>query len=294
MPASQPRSPSSETGPADGAGWQARLELQFEQRAGRTRLVRNVHQGPLRLIRALQTDDGLTCHAVIVHPPGGIVAGDALALRMRLGDGARVLATTPGAQKWYRAEAGDATTTVRISAGAGAVLEWLPQPAIVFDAASVQQTVSLDLAADARALGWECLVLGRGAMGERFRRGLLRQRLELRVGGRTIWAEQLAARAGERLFESPLGWGGATVAASLWIVGADREVGERLVADLREHADGLGTCRCGVTRLAPGVAVAKILADDSEQAMGAAAALWALARPRVLGIAATPPRIWAT
>jgi urease accessory protein len=56
-------------------GWQARLDLAFERRGGATRLVHNRHVGPLRLIRALSGANGV-CHAVIVHPPGGIVGGD--------------------------------------------------------------------------------------------------------------------------------------------------------------------------------------------------------------------------
>jgi urease accessory protein len=284
-------------------GWRASLALRFAPRGDATRLVHNRHEGPLRLIRALPLDDG-RCQAVIVHPPGGLVGGDLLELDVALEDGARVVCTTPGAQKWYRARAsgGAASARTRVALGAGAALEWLPQPAIVYDEARVEQSIAFELAADARMIGWECLVLGRAAMGERFARGTLRQSVSLAVGGAARWAEHAAADAGDRLFASPLGWGGRTVACSVWAVAPGDAVGEALRDAWREAIDA--ACASdegraarldgGATVPTPGLLAARLLADDSQAAMRVAQALWARARPGVLGAASAPPRIWAT
>lgn len=290
----------SDTVPA-AAGWHARLDLRFDARDGRTRLAHNRHEGPLRLIRALPLDDG-GCQAVIVHPPGGLVGGDALDLELAVGDGARVLCTTPGAQKWYRSPGAAARARTRVTVGAGGALEWLPQPAIVFDRARVDQTLTFELAADARAIGWECLVLGRAAMGERFETGELRQRLALSVGGTVRWAEHTAARAGDRLFVSPLGWGGRTVACTVWAAAPGDAIDdalrdawrERLSAECGTPEARAARLEAGTTRPTPGLLGARLLADDSQVAMRVAQALWAQARPAVLGAASAPPRIWAT
>ncbi|MFM1989750.1 MAG: hypothetical protein RJA99_2707 [Pseudomonadota bacterium] len=287
---------------APGAtGWHARLDLRFEARHGRTRLVHNRHEGPLRLIRSLPLDDG-GCQAVIVHPPGGLVGGDALDLDLAVGEGARVLCTTPGAQKWYRSPGAAARARTRVTVGAGGALEWLPQPAIVFDRARVDQSIDFDLAPDARAIGWECLVLGRAAMGERFATGELRQRLGLSVGGTVRWAEHTAARAGDRLFASPLGWGGRTVACTVWAAAPDATIDdalrdgwrELLAAECATPDARAARLDAGTTRPTPGLLGARLLADDSQVAMRVAQALWARARPAVLGAASAPPRIWAT
>jgi hypothetical protein len=50
----------------------------------------------------------------------------------------------------------------------------------------------------------------------------------------------------------------------------------------------------GASRPARGLLGARLLADDSQATMRCAQALWALARPAVLGAASAPPRIWAT
>jgi urease accessory protein len=282
-------------------GWRARLDLRFASRDGVTRLVHNRHDGPLRLIRALPIDDG-RCQAVIVHPPGGLVGGDRLELDIVLGPGARVLCTTPGAQKWYRAEAAGARARTRISLEAGAALEWLPQPAIVYDAARVDQALDVMLAADARTIGWECLVLGRAAMGESFTQGALRQRLALTVDGVVRWAEHTAAAAGDRLFSSPLGWGGRTVACTVWAAAPGEAIDDGLRDIWREALDA--ACAAGdgraarleaaCSRPAQGLLGARLLADDSQTVMRAAQTLWTLARPQVLGASSAPPRIWAT
>ena len=282
-------------------GWQARLELKFAPGHGATRLVHNRHEGPLRLIRALPLPDG-RCQAVIVHPPGGLVGGDRLDLDITLEDGAQVLCTTPGAQKWYRAARDGARARTRITAGTGSRIEWLPQPTLVYDAAQVDQTLSIDLAPDARMIGWECLVLGRAAMGERFLHGFLRQSVSVSVAGTSVWAERTAVAASDRLFASPLGWGGRTVACTVWAVAAgglisdeSREAWRVLIA---QHAASKAGERVrfegGVSRVAPGLMMARLLADDAEVVMTVAQGLWACVRPSVLGAGSEVPRIWAT
>ena len=282
-------------------GWHARLALRFASRGGATRLVHNRHFGPLRLIRALPAAGG-RCDAVIVHPPGGLVGGDRLELEVALGDAARVLCTTPGAQKWYRTRAAAAHAHTRVTLAAGAELEWLPQPAIVYDAARVEQTIDFALAPDARMVGWECLVLGRTAMGERFTRGALRQRLTIAVDGVPAWSEHLAAAAGDRVFVSPLGWAGRVVGGTVWAVAPAGALDDALldawraiVAAAADAADGRSArLEAGASRTAPGLLAARLLADDAEVAMRVAQSLWARARSALLGGAGDVPRIWAT
>lgn len=277
------------------AGWAARLELVFGTDArGRTRLLHNRHHGPLRLIRALPAADG-ACEAVIVHPPGGLVGGDSLEIDIEAGEGTSLLCTTPGAQKWYRSTGAAALARTRLAAGADAKVSWLPQPAIVFDGARAEQVVEFDLASSTRFVGWECLILGRQAMGERFTRGSLAQRLVLRIDGRPVWTETSRAAAGDRLFASPLGWRGHCVCASVLAAGPmPASLCERWRAVLAEAQSGLGSFSAAATQPAPGLTLARLLGDDSETVMAVARQLWLAARNGFGEHEPIAPRIWAT
>src|SRR5258707_598215 len=116
-------------------GWQADLDLSFARRGERTVLTRNQHWGPLQVQKALYPEGKDTCHIAILHPPGGVAAGDGLNIRASLKQQARALLTTPGATKWYRSEGSCASQQVHFSLGEDAVLEWLPRESIIFDGA---------------------------------------------------------------------------------------------------------------------------------------------------------------
>ena len=84
-------------------GWQAELRLRFAQRTPDrvTALVERRHRGPLVVQRCFHPEGG-PCHAYIVHPPGGVVGGDQLAVQVQVDVGAHALVTTPAATKFYR------------------------------------------------------------------------------------------------------------------------------------------------------------------------------------------------
>ncbi len=104
----------------DPSIWQAKLRLRFEDDQGVTRLTERSHSGPLRVQKPLYPEGARICHAILIHPPGGVVGGDRLAVEVEAGPGAHALLTSPGAAKWYRANGKRSVQEVHIAAGAGA------------------------------------------------------------------------------------------------------------------------------------------------------------------------------
>lgn len=275
------------------APWRAELELGFEVRGGRTVLARNRHAGPLVVQKALYPEGGQCAHGVILHPPGGIAGGDQLAIDVALGAGSHALLTTPGATKWYKSNARTAAQRVALRVEAGALVEWLPLETIVFDGADAASTVTVDLAGDARAIGWDVVVYGRLAAGERYDAGRFRQSLELRRDGELTWAEYGEVRGGDPLLHSPVGYAGRMVSGLLWVSMPSVPAG--VVEACRAiEPDAAGRLLCGVTRLGDGVLLARCLADTVEPVRRYLERLWCTLRPACAGREAAVPRLWAT
>jgi urease accessory protein len=271
------------------AGWQARIALGYRALDGRTVLARRAHSGPLRVQKPLYPEGDAVCHTLLLHPPGGIVGGDALQVELDAGPGAHALITTPGATKWYRSAGPPARSDLHLRVGAGAVVEWLPQDAIVFDGARAHARNHIDLASDGRFIGMDLWCLGRTASGERFERGELALDSRITRDGRTLWLEQARLAAGAQLLASAAGLAGAPVFGTLIAAGLDADA--TLLAACRAVPAPQG--RSGVTRL-PGLLLARYRGDCTQAARAWFVHLWALIRPAMTGRAAQTPRIWNT
>ena len=274
---------------AHGA-WQAQLRLGFALHDGVSRLVERAHSGPLRVQKPLYPEGDAVCHAIIIHPPGGVVGGDRLAVEATAGDGAHALLTSPGAAKWYRANGHVSGQHVVLRAGAGAAIEWLPQESIFFDQACVRLHHEVELAADAGYIGCDIVCLGRSASGETFNEGSISQQVRIRRGGRLLWCEQGVLAAGGALMASPLGLGGHTVCATLIAVGTP--VSASVLAALREIQVPAGAA-FGATHM-KALVVVRLLCGESGAARRVMLAAWPLLRPAMVGRAAVVPRIWNT
>jgi urease accessory protein len=262
------------------ASWKADLRLRFARRDVRTILAEKRFDGPLVVQKPFDPEGGV-CHAIVVHPPGGIAGGDELALAASVESGAHALLTTPGAGKWYRSSGALAAQRLRFDVAG--ILEWLPRESIVFDGALAGLESEIDLADDGAYIGWEVVCLGRGGSSERFKHGSLRLSTRVRRGGRLMWSERGRIDGGGALLTSPAGLAGHAVVGTM--IATLAAPARDLVAACREHAR--------VTHL-PGLVVARYLGDSSEEAFAAFARIWALLRPAIAGREAVAPRIWST
>lgn len=274
---------------ATAAGWSADLRLRFERRAGRCVLAAREHGGPLRVQRPLYQEGDAVCQVIVIHPPGGIVAGDRLALDITACTEAHALLTTPGASRWYRSIGPEAAQRVELRLEAQAVLEWMPQESIVFDGARVDQHLRVDLGEAARYIGWEITCFGRTASGERFEHGLMRQRTQVYRGLRPLFVEQAQLEGGSTLLDSKAGLAGRPVSALM--VAAGYEAAGELLQAMRA-APVTGDDLAGVTIL-PEVTIARYLGRSAQAARDYFTALWQLLRPQMLGREAVVPRIWS-
>jgi urease accessory protein len=295
MPAATPLSQIDQARSA--RHWNARLDLRFERRGARTILAHNEHVGPLQVQKALFPEGPAVCHLAILHPPGGIAAGDRLVVDAALSPGAGSLMTTPGASKWYRSQGALAEQRLQFCIGAEAVLEWLPRETIFFDGSRAALSLEVDLDRAAKFIGWEILCFGRTASGERWRAGSVAFRSRIRCLGRLIWSESANLHADSGFLGSAVGLAGRTVSGTFVAAGVRADRGLlaacRAVGDGAEGNAGDSGVQRGITAL-PQVLVARYLGHSSQQAFQWFCSLWSLLRPALIGTPARPPRLWAT
>ena len=274
--------------------WQARLALQYWRDGERT-LAHDRHEGPLRVLQRLYPEGPAICHHVVLHPPGGVVAGDELHLQATLAEGCHALITTPGATRFYRSEGALALQSVKLQVAAGARLEWLPMETLAYSGCEARSVVRMDLAPGAEMIGWDLLALGLPAAGQLFEHGSFSQHIELPG----CWLERgRVAAADATLLQAPAGFGGRTVLGTAWFAtGEDLQTArrERLLEVAREAVQGDAlAASAGVTSPQSRVVVLRVLAQGVEPAMALLARVRAAWRQAAWGLAAAPPRIWRT
>jgi urease accessory protein len=274
---------------APRAGWTARLDTAFAAHDGRTVPLRRAHEGPLRLQRLLYPEGANVCHAIVVHPPGGVASGDELDITVVAERGAHTLLTTPGATKWYRSAGAIACQHVRLTARSGAAIEWLPQESIVFDGATASWTINAEADEGATIIGFDIVMLGRAARGEKFARGELSMRTRLSRGGAPAFVEQWRLAGGDPRLSGPQGLGFAPCFGTLWVIGDT----ERLTVALEPTRETLSG-EAAATLLPSGVLLVRVLGAGPEAVRRTLEAAWCALRPLVLGIGAHRPRIWNT
>ena len=268
----------------EARAWQARLQLNFAQSNDKTLLVKREHIGPLTVQRPFYPEGG-ACHIYILHPPGGIVGGDDLSINVKAAPHSHALITTPAAGKFYRSSGAQAKQAVEITIANGATVEWLPQETIIYEGAQLKSSVKVDLASDARFIGWEILSMGRPACYENFDYGLADLSWQIYCEDRPVLLERLYLDA--KAFSARWGLQGNSACGTLFATPASAE-SFAAVQDLIGDTKGRG-----VTRI-DNLLVCRALDIRSDRLRGFFEQVWEIVRPDTAQNIACKPRIWAT
>jgi urease accessory protein len=222
---------------------------------------------------------------VTVTTSGGLTGGDRLRLDIVVEPGACATIVPQSAEKLYRALPEDAPTRIEttLALGTGARCEWLAQEAILFDGSRLHRTLDIDMAADARVLAMEMLVLGRAAMGETYRAGDIHDGWRIRRGGALIWADALRHR-GSLDRALPYGFGDAGALATLVYAGPEAEAQLELARGLVEPALG------GATAF-DGMLIVRMLAPDATLLRREVMRIAGVLRAAIFGLSPSMPAI---
>ncbi len=270
--------------------WLAQLAMRFTRRGEETMLVDRRHFGPLRVQRPFYPESRRICHVYLLHPPGGMVAGDQLEVDIQVDPNAWGLVTTPGAGKFYRNDGRQpACQTQRLFIAPGGVLEWLPQENILFNGVHVEMLTRVELQEGAQFIGWDITCLGRPASGEDMIQCRVRQRFELWRGTTPLWLERNRYSDHCPVLNADWGLRGHRVVATLVCTNRDHS----LVDELRRNVCVTNPSFFAVTQLDE-VLVCRYLGNQAQEARNCLGQAWQRIRQFLLGMKAVPPRIWKT
>jgi len=266
-------------------GWHAELTLGYQLRGDKTRLVDSKREGPLAVQRAFYPE-GEVCHTYLLHPPGGVVAGDDLNIDLKVSKDAKVLLTTPGATKFYRSIGPVAEVSQRLTVAGGGSLEWMPLENIFFPGTQSHIVTEVHLEAGAHFIGWEINCFGRPSNEERFETGQLSSEMRIYRDGEPVMFDRFATD-GASLIDSSIGLKGVSGYASMVATVDDQDLLEQVQQLLSD--DPLS----GAT-LMDGLLVVRTISEQSQEVISLFSSVWRLIRPQSLGKEAVVPRIWAT
>ncbi|MBS7790681.1 urease accessory protein UreD [Roseococcus sp. SDR] len=242
-------------------------------------LVRLAQASPLRILFPTP-EPGAALEAAFVNVAGGLAGGDSITSGITLLPGARAQITTPAAEKIYRSLGDASAITTRIEVAEGAVLEFLPQEAILFDGAVLTRAMDARVAPGGTLLAAEAVVLGRIARGEVWHHGALHDRWRLSQGERLIWADAMRLDAARR--DAPFGLDGADSLGMILLLAEDAARHRELARDLTDGAASL---------VRPGLLLLRFLGTAGAVRGAMAAAIPAL-RAAALGLPPVLPRLW--
>jgi urease accessory protein len=264
--------------------WQAKLSLGFENRHGTTYLTDRCHHGPLLVQRPFYPE-GPVCHVYLIHPPGGVIGGDELDIKVNCRKDSEVLITTPAAAKFYRSNGKTAYQDVLLKVADDARLEWMPQETILFKGAEVASSLRVELTEKARFFGWEIVSFGRPSCNEIFDTGSAQISIEIYCNNQPRVIERITVTAD--MLDSLCGLGGQALMASLFAYPAGQAELEKARA-IANHYRFFGAT------LINEVLVCRMLAEQAEPVRKVFTAIWEVIRPGLNNRCACIPRIWAT
>ena len=279
-------------------GRDARLDLVFERRNGRTVVAHAYAEPPFRVGRTFELDTA--AYVIIMCSGPGIFAGDTLRQSIHVARGARAVLTSQSALQVHPppqlpgggiAELQEAEAT-RFSCNA-AVIEheyhveddgelhchW--DPIIPFAGARLEERFDIEIAESSRLYWSDAVMAGRVNRGEAWRFQSLAHELRLRVGSTLAYLERYTLMPADRDIKRLWAAGGANYLATALVrhLNATAETVEALHRRVTE----LGGVNAGVDLVEAGLAVARLMGSNGAPFSRARASYRTLAVRSIFG-----------
>ncbi len=278
--------------PAAASGKTAFLQLHFELRDGKPRLIRNFSGGHQIVRQVHYMDAALDDMAVVFIQAvsAGVLQGDRVRIEIEVGPGARVLVTTQAATKVLQMAANYATQRIDVKVGQDAYAELLMDPLIACTGARLYNEVNLEVDPTGTLVYDEHLTPGRVAHGESWQFDHFYSRMRCtRPNGELIAADTNVLTPKRNPVTTPGLFGEYSDMGVMYVI-AEHHPGCASLADamhdsLQDLEDVIGSASV----LPSGVgAHARALGMSTSRTEGAMHACWRATRVELVGVDVPP------
>ena len=271
-----------------------RLELVFAPDAeNRSFLAHQFASYPFHVCRTqyLDPEQPEMASLYLQSSAGGLFAGDRLSVSISVKAGAKAHVTTPASTIVHRMPEGKARQRTLLEAGPESLLEYLPDPIILFPQARLRSGCHLRLGEGATAILADAFLShDPAAAGEPF--GIYESETELTdAAGRRLMLDRFRVSGAEAQASEVGVMGGRTMQATIFAV-SNAVAPTTLQTALRRAMETCGPSVYGAASLLPNScgAWARLLADDGAALKDAVERLWSCAREAVTGVRPVPRR----
>ncbi|MFC3039779.1 urease accessory protein UreD [Virgibacillus xinjiangensis] len=148
--------------------WTGELQLELSQKQNRTVSENVFFEGAFKVMQPIYLDHTGQLTYYLLNPGGGYLGGDTYSMDIRLNEEAYAILTTQSATKVYKTPGDHAYQYGRFSLGPGSLLEYTPDPLIVYREGVYQQHQQFYMDPRATLLSTDIITPGWSPSGKHF------------------------------------------------------------------------------------------------------------------------------
>lgn len=178
------------------------LRLRIGVSGQRSVALDQFHTRALKVIRPHYLDDSGQVFYIIVNPGGGYVGGDYYRMEIGIDPGASALLSDQAATKVYRTPGCSVVQDVDFRLGAGATLEYLPNPLILYEDAEYEQNITVEIEPESSVFLSEVITPGWSPDGRSFGYREARLKTVINLNSRPLVVDNLRIVPADEFFSA--------------------------------------------------------------------------------------------
>lgn len=244
-------------------GRQSVLMIETEFKENKTRLKDSYFTSPFKIAKPFYMEDGSGIEVCVMNASAGILEGDSYSIKLDLHENSILALTSQSFTKIHKMNGGFARQNISINLERGAILKFLPQPAIPFAGSRFFSRMKVNMERDSILLFTDVLSCGRYKRGEKFSFEDYNARTEIFYEGKLIFVDNLMLKP---KIQDICGMGfyeGYTHQATIMVFGEMAD--EKLNNTMHNILSRYGEIEFGVTKTYKNGILARILGNGAER-----------------------------